>query len=475
MDKLKLLIVDDIEDNRLVLRGICRRFDYLDIKDATNGFEAVEITRQWKPHIILMDLSMPMMNGYEASKIIKEEFPQTVIMIVSGTSAKEDLSAIGVDIYINKPIDRNLIRFKIQSISESLRFKLGATKPLMKKGVINPFNSDIRSFKTTFEIGDEESMMDFGIWLYDQYQGKVVPSSIKYDNFIEVYYELMNHGKKSEYATKIYVEESYEEFYITIQCCEKIRMEKDFLDIIQKIEFDFLTDEHTIYSRLLKASQPLAHSIATQKPLETPAVQKEQNAPIVEVKVETEMKNEATPSKEKRAISGQEREMLHQSFTNKTTAQDYVNDIGGDIVDEILELASIDNDWSDLLAQTYDNPTAENISIFVDEALNTYTRAINNLFEFNALAYALTSLGAFLQNSAQQIVQDEKKTQMLLTLLEHLGEDLKSWREHLFVLQDTLDIHYLDSSFFSSCVQIEGIVMNQDVGSDDDDNDLELF
>jgi hypothetical protein len=61
-------------------------------------------------------------------------------------------------------------------------------------------------------------------------------------------------------------------------------------------------------------------------------------------------------------------------------------------------------------------------------------------------------------------------------LVEHLGSDLTSWREHIFALQDTADIHYLDSSFFSSCMQIEQIIGNKEVAANDDDDDgMEFF
>ena len=63
---------------------------------------------------------------------------------------------------------------------------------------------------------------------------------------------------------------------------------------------------------------------------------------------------------------------------------------------------------------------------------------------------------------------------MLIMLLEHLGSDLNTWKGHIFLLQDTADIHYLDSSFFSSCMQIEGIISNKDLGVDDD-NEIEFF
>ncbi|PNV83387.1 MAG: hypothetical protein C0627_04565 [Sulfurimonas sp.] len=106
---------------------------------------------------------------------------------------------------------------------------------------------------------------------------------------------------------------------------------------------------------------------------------------------------------------------------------------------------------------------------FVDAVLNIYVRVINNLFEFTALAYALTSLGVFIKDNAKSISEDSSKTKTMIMLLEHLGEDLTSWREHIFILQDTADIHYLDSSFFSSCMQIEGIIGNKEVSADDED------
>ena len=99
---------------------------------------------------------------------------------------------------------------------------------------------------------------------------------------------------------------------------------------------------------------------------------------------------------------------------------------------------------------------------------------INNLFEFTALAYALTSLGLFIKENAKVISEDSSKVKKMIMLLEHLGKDLASWREHIFVLQNTVDIHYLDSSFFSSCMQIEGIMTDKGLGSDGD-NDMEFF
>ena len=166
--------------------------------------------------------------------------------------------------------------------------------------------------------------------------------------------------------------------------------------------------------------------------------------------------------------------MLRQSFTTKTSAVDYVKEIGGDVLEEIHDLSSLDEEWKTTLSDIDVEPTVANLYRFVDHVLNQYTHAINAMFEFTALGYALSALGVSIKENAQKILQDGASLKKMLLLMENLGYDLASWREHIFELQDTADIHYLDSSFFSSCIQIEGIISNKQVEVDDD-NDFELF
>ncbi|MBU0633214.1 response regulator [bacterium] len=126
MDKLRILIVDDDEDNRLILRATLRRLEGYETRDAVDGLDAVEIAESWRPHIILMDFMMPNLDGFEASKIIKERYPDTVIIVATAaydSRIQDRMSAIGVDSCIQKPIDRALIRYKLDSIGSSLRLK----------------------------------------------------------------------------------------------------------------------------------------------------------------------------------------------------------------------------------------------------------------------------------------------------------------------------------------------------------------
>jgi len=260
----------------------------------------------------------------------------------------------------------------------------------------------------------------------------------------------------------IIVEESYEEFYITMKFEEAIVLEKKILDMLNEFGTEVIVQENIFCARL---SKPIEKDTTAQD-LSQQMQTKRTSAENIKIQHTSERAKDSV--KEVRVIESKERELLHQSFIHKTSAADYVDEIG-DILDEILELSSIDEEWKERLNLIEKDPSEKNFIDFVDAVLNIYVRVINNLFEFTALAYALTSLGVFIKNNAKIISEDSSKTKTMIMLFEHLGEDLTSWREHIFVLQDTADIHYLDSSFFSSCMQIEGIIGNKEVGADDED------
>jgi CheY-like chemotaxis protein len=72
--RLRILIVDDEADHRYLLKTLLSEVWSLEVSfaEASDGREALEQTRQWRPHLIFMDLLMPQMNGYEAIRRIRE-------------------------------------------------------------------------------------------------------------------------------------------------------------------------------------------------------------------------------------------------------------------------------------------------------------------------------------------------------------------------------------------------------------------
>ncbi len=84
MPKVKVMLVDDHAEFRDVLRGFLEDRNHLGIiAEASDGIEAIEQARRARPDLILMDISMPRMDGFSATKEIKRSIPEVSVVFVS--------------------------------------------------------------------------------------------------------------------------------------------------------------------------------------------------------------------------------------------------------------------------------------------------------------------------------------------------------------------------------------------------------
>jgi len=84
MGSLSILIVDDHEAVRQRVRSLLSsRPDWLVCGEARDGVEAVEMAKSLRPDVVLMDISMPRMDGVEATRIIRREVPESDVLILS--------------------------------------------------------------------------------------------------------------------------------------------------------------------------------------------------------------------------------------------------------------------------------------------------------------------------------------------------------------------------------------------------------
>ncbi len=104
----KVLVVEDYADTRTMMRYLLQHFGY-EVLEAADGQEAVETARQNHPDLILMDISMPVMDGLTATQIIRtfEGFAKIPIIAVTayGKSYYRQAIEAGCDDLINKPLD----------------------------------------------------------------------------------------------------------------------------------------------------------------------------------------------------------------------------------------------------------------------------------------------------------------------------------------------------------------------------------
>jgi len=117
MERKKILVVDDTDWNRDLLVQLLEE-DY-EILQAVDGAEGVKVTEANKPDLILMDLGMPVMDGWEATRRIKSNDALKHIPVIAVTShamVGDEIEArkAGCDDYLSKPIDEEALMKKIK-------------------------------------------------------------------------------------------------------------------------------------------------------------------------------------------------------------------------------------------------------------------------------------------------------------------------------------------------------------------------
>ena len=110
-EQAKVLLVEDTEDNRFMMRRLLEMSGY-QVVEATNGEEAVKVARNESPRLILMDLSLPVIDGLAATRLIRKlpDCQKTPIIAVSAHDSSDfqlDALNAGCNSYITKPIDFN--------------------------------------------------------------------------------------------------------------------------------------------------------------------------------------------------------------------------------------------------------------------------------------------------------------------------------------------------------------------------------
>ncbi len=114
----RILVVEDQEDNRQIIRDMLSITDY-QITEAENGEEALAAVAKLRPDLILMDIQMPVLDGYEATRRIKADPGLRSIPIIAITSYalsgdKQKARAAGCDDYVPKPYSPRQLLAKIR-------------------------------------------------------------------------------------------------------------------------------------------------------------------------------------------------------------------------------------------------------------------------------------------------------------------------------------------------------------------------
>lgn len=115
----RVLVIEDNRDNMTLLVDVLKSLDY-EVFQATDGEAGVALARQEKPDLILMDLSLPKMDGWTATSILKADDHLRHIPIIALTAHamvgdRDRALAAGCDDYMSKPISLQMLAVKLQT------------------------------------------------------------------------------------------------------------------------------------------------------------------------------------------------------------------------------------------------------------------------------------------------------------------------------------------------------------------------
>ena len=114
----RILVVEDQEDNRQILRDLLGNAGY-EIIEAENGEEALAAVAKQRPDLILMDIQLPLMDGYEATRRIKADpalksIPIIVVTSYALSGDENKARAAGCDAYVTKPYSPRQLLAKVK-------------------------------------------------------------------------------------------------------------------------------------------------------------------------------------------------------------------------------------------------------------------------------------------------------------------------------------------------------------------------
>lgn len=435
MNKIDVLIVDDNNDNKMTLELLLEDFEELVIDGASDGLEAVNKCREKHYHLIFMDLMMPVMDGIEATQKIREFDKKAMIIAVTALDdekSKERMILYGAEDFIVKPIDSKVFAKRVSNYLEILHYRENRS---YDNEAVNLFDKQVYNRSTILRAFDQASLSEF--WEY--FLSK--ENKVAYG---------MSDGVRILYAIGAWLIKNNRTFtYISEESDAFLFLTQTGLDEISETIIKHLLVKHypggsyLIQDGLLSLRLPKVGTV--------------------------DSKSDKAEGKE---LSSDEKKVLRKTHNEKITASEFVEECALDLIDKIDALEEQEDRIDQkLFAMEKGNVTKEDFTILAD-SLDEYNTVIDAMIEFQHLAFAIASLTKFLRSIEESSLK-EANTKKMVLLLTNMVSDLASWRKTIFIEQQANDVHYLDSSLLSSCLQIEMIFNENEIEEEDDG--LELF
>ncbi len=447
---MKILIVDDNSDNRMTIQLLLEDFENIETSEAIDGQEAIDMCKNEHFDIVFMDIMMPNVDGIKATKIIKSFDKQVMILALSALDdeeSKNTMLSCGAEDYITKPIEDELFSQRVRNYLQIVELR---KRPPLNLDAVNFFTQEVYSRSLKFNITSLQSLSE----LWDYYLNNASNEIETLEDCMRMIYAYGQYSLKTGNNLSVTAEENEDNLFLTISP----------LNALTELSIKHTLIKHYKSAIFIIKNKELSFRL--------PKVNRTKEVEELKEEVVIQKEIEIVKDSSKMDLSEYQQQILSKTHFNKTTAEEYTESTAISLIDKIenLENSLVDLETASL---EFEKKHTKEFMNEITSNLNEFIMVIDELLEFEHLAFALKTLNDFLIDLDVDNA-DEKDCTKFSTLFIHFIDDMSEWRKNIFILKDANDVHYLDSSLLSSCLQIQSIFEKKEVFQDDED-DFELF
>lgn len=446
---MNILIVDDNKNNRMIIRLLLE--DYMEdnsdanfhMEEAGNGQEAVDMCNKSSFDIVLMDIMMPIMDGIEATKIIRETDKKIMIIAVSAVDDNDRKKLIlnsGAEDYISKPINSDIFISRIQNYKTLVEARKHTKKHPSR---VNLFSDEVYRRHTNFVIDSEDSLSEF--WEFF-----LLNARAKYNHLSDVVrtiFAIADIQVRLSIECNIYIEESDELQYFTLTGIDKLP--NKMLELVLKkntLTCKYKSDDEKISFELYK------NVLEVDEKIETMSVDREVN-------VEENIPQSSEPSEEMLASP-----VEYQLSSQELEVFDYLED------EDLNDLQEYARKLNSLMLIVGSGDVSEEEITDIYTYLDRMGSILATYSEVYPISKALSELSVDMSTHISVFAEN---SEALGPMCKAFSNDMSSWIEMSFHT-GAPSIDFMNDTIVVNCQTIGGMLKMDEapVGGEEDFDDI---